>query len=313
MKITVQMDPIDTVIVGRDTSFAFMLAAQARGHEIWWHHPADVWAEGGTVMAWAHRVEVFDREDGHYRTLASEARPLADFAVVLIRQDPPFDMAYVANTYLLEMIPAPTLVLNHPRGVRDVTEKLAILNFPDLIPHTFVGRNLAAIRAFAQRFEQVVLKPSFFAGGEGVSKTRFDAPDFETAVAAMLASVGNEPIIAQEYLPAIKQGDKRVFMLDGAPIGAVRRVPKAGEFRANLHVGGQAVAGELDAADRAICARVAPYLKEKGVLFAGLDVIDGRLTEINVTSPTLIRQLVNFGGPDIAPMFWDKVEAMRGG
>jgi glutathione synthase len=313
MRLIVQMDPIETMVVDRDTSLAFMLEAARRGAELWWHLPGDVYWDRGRVMAYAHKVFVFDDPARHYQTIESAHVALNDFDVVLIRQDPPFDMAYVANTYLLELLGARTLVLNQPRGVRDISEKLATLHFPDLVAATFVGRNRDAITAFAKSFPQVVFKPSFFAGGDGVFKMAADAPDFAARLDAFLAEVGQEPIIVQEYLPAISEGDKRVFLLDGEAIGCVRRMPKSGEFRANLHVGGQAVAGELDDRDRAIVARVAPLLARHGVLFAGLDVIDGRLTEINVTSPTLIRQLVAFGGPDIAVLFWDKVEAMLAG
>jgi glutathione synthase len=313
MRLTVQMDPIETMVVDRDTSLAFMLEAAKRGGELWWQLPEDVYWDRGRVMAYAHKVFVFDDPARHFETVESRHVALDDFDVVLIRQDPPFDMAYVANTYLLELLGPRTLVLNQPRGVRDISEKLATLHFPDLVAATLVGRNRDAITAFAKNFPQVVLKPSFFAGGDGVFKMAHDAPDFTDRLDALLNQVGKEPIIVQEYLPAISQGDKRVFMLDGDAIGCVRRMPKSGDFRANLHVGGQAIAGALDARDRAIVAAVAPLLARHGVLFAGLDVIDGRLTEINVTSPTLIRQLVAFGGPNIASLFWDKVEAMLAG
>jgi glutathione synthase len=302
------MDPIETMVVNRDTSLAFMLEAQARGCEIWWMRPDDVVFDAGAVRAAAHKVRVAKIEGAHYQTLASETVDLADFDVVLIRQDPPFDMGYVANTYLLELLPPRVQVINAPRGVRDIPEKLSTLRFPDLIAPTFVGRNREALHAFARRFEQVVLKPSFFAGGEGVMKTGIDAPDFEQALDRMLAEVGKEPLIAQQFLPGVKNGDKRVFMLHGEAIGVVRRLPKAGDFRANLHVGGQAAAGELDDRDHVICTAVAPLLADRGILFAGLDVIDGRLTEINVTSPTLVQQLSEFGGPDIPALFWNIVE-----
>lgn len=310
MRIAVQMDPIETMVVNRDTSLAFMLEAQRRGHEVWWWNPHDLYWDRGTLSAFAHHVRVFDDPARHYETIESGARPVGDFEIVLIRQDPPFDMGYVSNTYLLEQAPAGTLVLNRPRGVRDIPEKLATLRFPHLIAPTFVGRNVAAIRRFAAAFEEVVLKPAFFAGGEGVLRARADAPDFETSVLAMLSEVGKEPIIVQQFLKNVSAGDKRLFVLDGEPLGVVKRMPKSGEFRANLHVGGQATPGEVDARDREIAAAVAPLLAERGILFAGLDVIDGRLTEINVTSPTLIRQLAAFGGEDLAPLFWAKAEAL---
>jgi glutathione synthase len=311
-RIAVQMDPIETMVVERDTSLAFMLEAQARGMTLWWFAPEDLFYERGAVKAAAHRVSVRLDPADHYTTHESGVLDLAACDAVLIRQDPPFDMGYVSTTYLLELLSHQTLVLNDPRGVRDIPEKLSTLHFPDLIAATFVGRNLASIRAFAAGYDQVVLKPAFFAGGEGVSKGAIGDPDFDAKVTAMLASVGKEPIIVQEFLPRVSEGDKRVLVLDGQALGVVRRMPKAGEFRANLHVGGQAQAGDLDARDLEIVAAVAPFLAECGVLFAGLDVIDGRLTEINVTSPTLIQELKRFAGVDVAKAFWDAVEKRWG-
>jgi glutathione synthase len=308
LRIAVQMDPIDTLLVERDTSLAFMVEAQARGHEAFWYHPSDLWWEDGAVYAHAHRVEVKPDPADHYRTLHSGRMAVADFDVVLIRQDPPFDMGYVSNTYLLEL--AGTRVINDPRGVRDIPEKLSTLRYPHLVAPTFVGRNLDAIVAFARKHDQVVLKPAFFAGGEGVSRGRASDGDFIAKVAAMLAEVGKEPIIVQAFIPGVKDGDKRVFVLDGEPLGVVRRMPKAGEFRANLHVGGVAQEGALDDRDREIVAAVAPLLAEKGILFAGLDVIDGRLTEINVTSPTLVNELKRFSNIDIPRLFIDALERL---
>ena len=308
LRIAVQMDPIDTLLVERDTSLAMMIAAQARGHEIHWFHPTDLYWDTGVLRAHVHHVTVSSDPQNYYTTLSSAARAVSDFDVVLIRQDPPFDMGYVSNTYLLEFAGPRTQVINDPRGVRDIPEKLSTLRFPHLVAATFVGRNVEAIHAFARRFDQVVLKPSFFAGGEGVSRARATDSDFDTKITAMLAEVGKEPIIVQEFIAAVMDGDKRVFVLDGRPLGVVRRMPKAGEFRANLHVGGVAEEGALDARDREIVAAVSPLLAEKGIMFAGLDVIDGRLTEINVTSPTLVRELMRFSGIDVPGLFWDVVE-----
>jgi glutathione synthase len=311
-RIAVQMDPIEAMIVARDTSLAFMIEAQARGHEVWWFAPPDLFFDTGAVKAAAHRVSVRLDPANHYTSQESAVVDLAMFDAVLIRQDPPFDMGYVSTTYLLELLSHKTLVLNDPRGVRDIPEKLSTLNFPDLIAPTFVGRNIAAIKAFAARYGQVVLKPAFFAGGEGVLRGAATDTDFETKIATMLAAVGKEPIIVQEFLPRVSEGDKRLFVLDGEPLGVVRRMPKPGEFRANLHVGGEATPGALDARDREIAAAVAPLLAECGVLFAGLDVIDGRLTEINVTSPTLVQELKRFAGVDAPKLFWDAVEKRWG-
>ncbi|MES1203240.1 MAG: glutathione synthase [Pseudomonadota bacterium] len=308
MRVAVQMDPIDTLLVPRDTSLALMLEAQRRGHEIWWLHPDDLFFDKGVVRAAAKRVELFDAEGDHYRQLAAEIVPLSHFDVFLIRQDPPFDMGYVSNTYLLELAASQTLIVNNPRGVRNIPEKLSTLAFPDLIAATFVGRHVGAIEAFSRAFDQVVLKPVFLAGGDGVIKLRPGDSDFEHRVRDFLKGAGKEPIIVQEYLPAVMQGDKRVFVLDGQPVGVVRRMPRGGDFRANLHVGGEAVAGEADARDREICAAVAPLLEREGILFAGLDVIDGRLTEINVTSPTLVRELERFSGISLPKLFWDAID-----
>ncbi len=309
MHVAVQMDPIETMLVARDTSLALMLEAQARGHTLWWFHPDDLFFDRGVVKAAAYRVSVTDQAGSHYQTLEQAIKPVSEFDVALIRQDPPFDMGYVSNTYLLERAAEQTLIVNDPRGVRNIPEKLSTLAFPDLIAPTFVGRNKTALLAFAREFEQVVLKPSFLAGGEGVVKLATAAPDFEARLEGFLEGVPREPIVVQDYIPRVMEGDKRVFLLDGAAIGAVRRMPRGGDFRANLHVGGEAVAAELDARDREIAARVAPLLAREGVLFAGLDVIDGRLTEINVTSPTLVRELKRFSGVDAPALFWDAVEA----
>ncbi|MGE3251804.1 MAG: glutathione synthase [Hyphomonadaceae bacterium] len=311
MKIAVQMDPIETMIVERDTSLALMIEAQARGHEVWWWKPDDLFFDAGEVRAAAHRVSVKLDAAKHYETLESRITAAHELDVILIRQDPPFDMGYVSNTYLLDLVdPKRTKVLNRPRGIRNIPEKLSTLRYAHLIPATFVGRNAEAITRFASRFDQVVLKPSFLAGGEGVAKASVKAADFKNVLAKFLAEAAKEPIIVQEFLPRVKEGDKRVFVLAGAPIGAVRRLPQEDDFRANLHVGGKAVATPLDARDREIASAVAPLLAEEGILFAGLDVIDGRLTEINVTSPTLVQELKRFDNIDLPKLFWDAVETM---
>ncbi len=307
LRIAVQMDPIETMVVNHDTSLALMVEAQARGHEVWWFSPNDLYYEAGVVKARARRVSVSFEERKHYETHEEAARAVDDFDVVLVRQDPPFDMAYVTNTYLLELTKA--LVINPPRGIRNISEKMSILQFPELTPKTWVGRDLDALEAFAKRFDQVVLKVLYLMGGDGVIKLESGAPDFREKAAAFIAASGREPILAQEFLPAVTDGDKRVFVLNGEPFAALKRMPKQGDFRANLHVGGSAVAGELDDADRAITAAVAPLLKREGIVFAGLDVIAGKLIEINVTSPTLAQELKRLSGLDLPKAFWERVEA----
>lgn len=308
LRIAVQMDPIETMIVNHDTSLALMVEAQARGHEVWWFTPNDLFYETGVVKARSRRVSVSFDEGKHYKTHEDIVRAVDDFDVVLVRQDPPFDMGYVTNTYLLELTKA--LVINPPRGIRNISEKMAILQFPDLTPNTWVGKDIDALEKFAKRFDQVVLKVLYLMGGDGVIKLKSGAPDFREKASAFIAASGREPILAQEFLPAVTGGDKRVFVIGGEPFAALKRVPKAGDFRANLHVGGQAVAGELNDADREITAAVAPLLKREGIVFAGLDVIAGKLIEINVTSPTLAQELKRLSGLDLPKAFWERVEAM---
>jgi len=310
LRIAVQMDPIEKMIVNHDTSLALMVEAQARGHEIWWWAPNDLFYDSGIVKARARRVSVSLTEGAHYKTEEEAIRPASEFDVILVRQDPPFDMGYVSNTYLLELIDA--VLINPPRGIRNITEKMSILQFPELTPTTWVGRDLKALEAFAQRFDQVVLKILFMMGGEGVIKLSAGDPDFNKKARAFLSAAGREPILAQEFLPAVSGGDKRVFVLSGEPFAALKRLPKAGDFRANLAVGGQAAAGELDDDDRAIAAAVAPLLKREGIVFAGLDVIAGKLIEINVTSPTLAQELKRLSGLDLPKALWDRVENMLG-
>jgi glutathione synthase len=310
MRIGVQMDPLDRIQVEGDTSFALMLEAQRRGFEVWWFPPEDLFFEEGVLRAEARQVKLADTPGGgHFIELERETLEIGHFDVVLVRQDPPFDIAYVANTYLLQLAQGETLVVNNPAGIRNISEKLATLAFEDLIAKTFVGRNLAAMEAFVQRFPEVVVKPAFLNGGEGVVRLTRDQPDLRGRLEGLLAQVGKEPLVVQEFLPAVVRGDIRVMMLDGEIVGALRRVPKAGDFRANIHVGGRAEAAELSPQERAVAERVGPLLRAEGIVFAGLDLIDGRLTEINVTSPTLVRELQRLTGVDVAALFWDRVAA----
>jgi glutathione synthase len=308
LRIAVQMDPIETMVVARDTSLALMLEAQNRGHEVWWFSPNDLFSDTGVLKARARRVSVSLNQGKHYETHEEAGRAADDFDVILIRQDPPFDMGYVSNTYLLEDTKA--LVLNPPRGVRNISEKMSILKFPELTPKTWVGRDLDALEDFARRFDQVVLKVLYLMGGDGVIKLKAADGDFRARAAKFIEAAGREPILAQEFLPAVASGDKRLFVLDGEPFGAVKRMPQGGDFRANLHAGGLAEAAAIDDDDRRIAAAVAPLLKREGILFAGLDVIAGKLIEINVTSPTLVQELKRFSGLDLPKAFWDRVEAI---
>ena len=307
--IAVQMDPIETMVVQRDTSLALMIEAQNRGHEVWWFTPGEVFYDVGVVKARTRSAEVSLNEEKHYENGPDVVRALDEFDVVLVRQDPPFDMGYVSNTYLLELTRA--LVLNPPLGIRNISEKMSILRFPELTPQTWVGRDLDALEEFARRFDQVVLKVLYLMGGDGVIKLKASDADFRVRALKFLEAVGREPILAQEFLPAVSGGDKRLFVLDGEVFGVIRRVPQNGDFRANLHAGGIAEGAEPDADDRRIAEAVAPLLKREGILFAGLDVIAGKLIEINVTSPTLVQELKRFSGLDLPKAFWDRVERMK--
>lgn len=309
LRIAVQMDPIETMIVNHDTSLMLMVEAQARGHELWWFTPNDLFYEAGAVKARSRRVSVSFEQGKHYKTHEEAVRIVDEFDIVLVRQDPPFDMGYITNTYLLELV-TKARVINPPKGIRNISEKMSILQFPELTPKTWVGKDIDALEAFAKRFDQVVLKVLYLMGGDGVIKLESNAADFRAKAKAFIEASGREPILAQEFLPAVTGGDKRVFVIDGEPFAALKRMPKAGDFRANLHVGGQAMAGELDDEDRAITAAVAPLLKREGIVFAGLDVIAGKLIEINVTSPTLAQELKRLSGLDLPKAFWDRVEAV---
>lgn len=309
LRVAVQMDPIETMVVQRDTSLALMIEAQRRGHEVWWFTPNEVFFDSGVVKARARSVRVTLDGPKHYENGADAMRALDDFDVILVRQDPPFDMGYVSNTYLLELTKA--LVLNPPLGIRNISEKMSILRFPELTPTTWVGRDLDALESFARRYEQVVLKVLYLMGGDGVIKLKASDADFRARAGKFIEAAGREPILAQEFLPAVSGGDKRVFVLDGEAFGAIRRMPQGGDFRANLHAGGIAEGAELDASDRAIVSAVAPLLRSEGILFAGLDVIAGKLIEINVTSPTLVQELKRFSGLDLPAAFWDRAEILR--
>jgi glutathione synthase len=310
LRIAVQMDPIETMVVPRDTSLALMIEAQNRGHEVWWFTPNDLFYDTGVVKARARRVSVSLNEEKHYETHEEAVRAADDFDVILVRQDPPFDMGYVSNTYLLELTKA--LVLNPPLGIRNISEKMSIMRFPVLTPKTWVGADLDALEDFAGRFDQVVLKVLYLMGGDGVIKLRASDVDFRARATKFIEAAGREPILAQEFLPAVSGGDKRVFILDGEVFGAIRRMPQGGDFRANLHAGGVAEAAAVDDDDRRIAKAVAPLLKREGILFAGIDVIAGKLIEINVTSPTLVQELKRFSGLDLPKAFWERVERMTG-
>ena len=305
-KVAVQMDPIQKINIAGDSTFALLLEAARRGHELFHTTPDRLTLKNGVVSSRLEPLEVRD-EKGNHATLGEPfASPLAEMDVVLLRQDPPFDMAYVTTTHLLEL--AGTLVVNDPGGVRNAPEKLFVIEFADLMPDTLITRDRAEIDAFREEHGDVVVKPLYGNGGQAVFKLSADDPN-KNSLLDLFDTVFAEPSVVQRFLPRVSEGDKRIILIDGEFAGAVNRVPSKGEIRSNMVRGGAASATELTAREREICERVGPRLKELGLVFSGLDVIDGLLTEINVTSPTGIRAVEKLGGPNVAALYWDAVEA----
>jgi glutathione synthase len=308
LKIAIQMDPIEAVNVNADTTFDLALEAHGRGHELWIYQPQSLQLRDARVAARARKVKALKREQGAHARLGEPGKlDLHTMDVVLIRQDPPFNMAYITTAHILERLSPDVLVLNNPRSIRDAPEKLLVTDFVDLTPPTLITRDIAAIREFRAEHQDIILKPLFGNGGAGVFRTRPDDTNFN-ALLELFAQAFAEPIIVQKYLPAVRKGDKRIILLDGEAVGAINRVPSADETRSNMHVGGKAEETEMTARDQEICDRIGPALSERGLVLAGIDVIGGYLTEINVTSPTGIQEIRRFGGADISALFWDWVE-----
>ena len=311
MKVAFQMDPIGAVNINADSSFRLAEEAQARGHELFFYTPDHLAYQEGRITARGHDLEV-QRVQGAHATLGPlRDVDLADFDVVWLRQDPPFDMHYITSTHLLDRLMPGTLVVNDPFWVRNFPEKLLVLNFPDLTPPTTIARDLETIKAFKAKHGDVILKPLYGNGGAGVF--RLDAQDRNlTSLHELFTGFSREPLIVQKFLPDVSNGDKRVILVDGEPVGAINRVPAAGETRSNMHVGGRPEKIGLTDRDREICAAIGPLLREKGQIFVGIDVIGDYLTEINVTSPTGIQELERFDGVNVAAQIWAAIEARRG-
>jgi glutathione synthase len=310
LAVAIQMDPIEPVNIDADSTFALALEAQRRGHALFHYMPPHMSFVGGKVLARGRTLSV-RRELGNHATLGAwETRDLATFDVVLLRQDPPFDMAYITTTHLLEHIHPATLVVNDPVHVRNAPEKLFVTHFPDLMPPTLISSDPEQIKAFRAAHGDIILKPLFGNGGAGVFHL---TPDDENlnALLEMFTQRSREPVIIQRYLPEVRAGDKRIILIDGEAAGGVLRVPAAGEARANLHVGGKAMKTTLTPRERKICEAIGPALRERGLVFVGIDVIGDYLTEINVTSPTGIQEVGRFDGTDLPAGIWDAIERRR--
>jgi glutathione synthase len=310
LSVAIQMDPIEAVDIRADSTFRIALEAQVRGHELFYYHVPDLVWDGGKVMASGWPLEVRPEQGNHYTLGPRETRDLSQMDVVLLRQDPPFDMSYITNTHLLEMIHPRTLVVNDPFWVRNCPEKLLVLDFLDLTPPTLIARSLPALRAFKEQHGDIILKPLYGNGGAGVFKLGHSDTNLNV-LHELFSGINREPLIAQKFLPDVEKGDKRVILVDGEPVGAINRIPPAGETRSNLHIGGRPEKVALDERDREICARIGPLLRERGLIFTGIDVIGGWLTEINVTSPTGIQELERFDGTNSAALIWEAIERRR--
>ena len=308
LRIACQMDPIERIDIRGDSTFAILLEAQRRGHEIFYYTPQNLCLDGRDLIARGNRLSVTDTLGDHYRLGACSRENMAEWDVVLLRQDPPFDMAYITTTHLLERIHSKTLVVNDPAHVRNAPEKIFVLDFLDLMPATLVTRSLDDVLAFRRNHKDIILKPLYGNGGASVFRIRPEDTNLSSLV-ELFQTVFREPFMVQEYRAEVREGDKRIILVDGDVAGAINRVPAEGETRSNLHVGGTAVKTELTKREHDICARLGPELRRRGLIFTGIDVIGGYLTEINVTSPTGIRQVKAFGGADIAAMIWDAIEA----
>ena len=322
LKVAVQMDPMDTVNIDGDSTFALMLEAQARGHAMWHYEVRHMALREGVskphggkreerLFAQARPVTVERVRGAHYTFGEPVQLDLGSMDVVLMRQDPPFDMAYITATHLLEHIQPGTLIVNNPAAVRNAPEKLLVTHFPDLMPPTLITWDIEAIRSFRAEYKDIIVKPLFGNGGAGVFRIKPDDENLASLLEMHFAR-SREPLMFQRYEPRVRQGDKRIILVDGVAMGAVNRVPAAGEARSNMHVGGRPEKSPLTPRDLEICAAIGPTLREKGQVFVGIDVIGDYLTEINVTSPTGLQEVARFDGVHLEKAIWDSIEAKRG-
>ena len=311
LNVAVQMDPIEKINIAGDSTFALLLEAQARGHKLFYYTPDKLGQRGRDIVASMQPLEVRDVVGDHATLGPAQERNLEEMDVILLRQDPPFDLAYITSTHMLERVHPKVLVVNDPASVRNAPEKLFVMNYPHLMPPTLIARDKALIEAFRAEHGDVVMKPLHGHGGSAVFKIAQRDPNFGSLF-DMFTVTFREPWVIQKFLPAVSKGDKRIILVDGVAKGAVNRVPAEDDIRSNMVRGGAAAATDLTPREREICETIGPELKKRGLLFVGIDVIDGNLTEINVTSPTGVRAIKRLGGPDLALDIWDAIEAKRG-
>jgi glutathione synthase len=307
LNVAIQMDPIDKIDIGGDSTFALALEAQNRGHRLWYYLPKALAQRGDSITTRAQELTVRNERGNHFSLGAIQSLDLATMDVVLLRQDPPFDMAYITTTHMLERLPRRVLVVNDPYWVRNSPEKVFVTEFPDLMPPTLVTSDAETIRAFRSEHGEIVVKPLYGNGGSGVFRIRPEDENLN-AILEFFANFVREPMVVQRYVPQVRQGDKRIILVDGEPVGAINRVPAKGEARSNMHVGGKPEKTQLTEREKHICSRIGPELKKRGLIFTGIDVIGDYLTEINVTSPTGIWEIRRFDGTDIAALIWAAIE-----
>ena len=312
LTVAVQMDPIEKINIAGDSTFALLLEAQARGHQLFYYTPDRLGQRGRDVVASMQPLQVRDVVGDHATLGAPVLKNLEELDVILLRQDPPFDLAYITSTHMLERVHPKVLVVNDPASVRNAPEKLFVMNYPQLMPATLITRDKALIEAFRAEHGDVVMKPLHGHGGSAVFKIAQKDPNFGSLF-DMFSVTFREPWVVQKFLPAVSKGDKRIILVDGVAKGAVNRVPAEDDIRSNMVRGGAAAATDLKPREREICETIGPELKKRGLIFVGIDVIDGNLTEINVTSPTGVRAIKRLGGPDLAVDIWNAIEAKRRG
>jgi len=311
LSVAIQMDPVNAIDINGDSTFRLGLEAQDRGHELFYYLPDHLSMTNGIVTATGHPLSL-RREQGNHFTLGQrETRALADTDVVLLRQDPPFDMAYITTTHLLERVHPDTLVVNNPAEVRNAPEKLFVTEFEGVMPATLITRDPAAVKDFREEHKDIIIKPLYGNGGAGIFRIK-DGDENLNALLELFHDTMREHYVVQAYLPAVRAGDKRVILVDGEPVGAINRVPAAGDSRSNMHVGGKAEPVALTKRDQEICEIIGPALKERGLIFTGIDIIGDYMTEINVTSPTGIQELERFDGTNAAAAIWNAIESKCG-
>jgi glutathione synthase len=310
LKIAIQMDHVSTVNIAGDTSFALALEAQRRGHQLFHYTPDRLSLLGEKVFARLEEMTVRDEKGSHFSLGDAVRTDLSDMDVILLRQDPPFDMNYITTTHILERIHPKTLVVNDPAWVRNSPEKIFVTEFADLMPETLITKDQQEVAAFRKTYGDIIIKPLYGNGGAGIFHLKDDDRNLASLL-EMFDQMFREPFIVQRYLNDVRKGDKRIILIDGEPVGAINRVPAEHDSRSNMHVGGRAEKTELTRREREICARIGPSLRDRGFILVGIDVIGDYMTEINVTSPTGVREVKKFGGTDISALFWDAVESKR--